>query len=402
MIKKKIFRLIRDLDKELHQHILPYWTDRMADPETRGFHGRIDGHNKLHEDADRGSVLNARILWTYSAAFNASHEEEYLKMANLAYDYCMKYFVRGDQKGVYWLVDRNGKPVDTKNQIYALAFMIYALAEYYQATGFYHAVEAAVNLYRAIEEHSYDPDHGGYFEAFDENWNLLEDLRLSDKDANEKKTMNTHLHILEAYTNLYREWDDPGLLERLRALVRVFMDRIVDPETHHFRLFFDEKWACKGRLISFGHDIEGSWLLYEAALVSNDPDLIRQTGELVPRIVDAVLEKGLDPEYGGIYYESDPDAGIDTDKHWWPQVEAMVGLVNAWQLTGKKTYLDHAYEIWQFTRQYVIDKKHGEWHYRLSRKGKPFHDQDKAGFWKCPYHNSRACLEIIQRLRTEV
>jgi len=396
-MKKKIKIFLKELETELHGNILPYWSGQMVDNENKGFYGRIDGNNTVHASAAKGSVLNARILWTFSAAFNATHEEDYLNMANKAYDYCTKYFINREKGGVYWLIDYKGNPIEKKNQIYALAFMIYGLSEYYRATGISQAAEESVDLFHFIEQYSFDQSNNGYFEAFDENWVLLEDLRLSDKDANEKKTMNTHLHILEAYTNLYKTWDDPQLLKQLKNLIQVFFDRIIDPETYHFKLFFDENWNCMNTTISFGHEIEGSWLIQEASIASGDQNLIGKSKDIAVKMVDRVMAKGFD-EDGGMFYGADENGVYDTDKHWWPQAEALVGLVNVWEITNDKKYLEHSLLLWEFIKRKIIDKKKGEWYFRISKDGKSYDEEDKAGFWKCPYHNSRACLEIIKRL----
>lgn len=396
-MRREIKNLVKSLDNELNNHLLPYWINRMVDRENKGFYGRIDGHDRLDPHAGKGSILNARLLWTFSAAFNATHEEDYLNMANRAYDYCVRYYINRDQGGVYWLLDHTGKPLEKKNQIYALAFMIYGLSEYYRATGISEAEEESIKLFRLIEKHSFDTAQNGYFEAFDENWVLLEDLRLSDKDANEKKTMNTHLHILEAYTNLYRTWDDSQLLRQIKNLVKLFFDRIIDPDTFHFRLFFDENWNNRGTTISFGHDIEGSWLIQEAALVTGDEELIAHSRENAVRMVDRIIAEGFDKD-GGLFYEAEGKKILDTDKHWWPQAEALVGLVNAWQNTSDQKYLDQTFRVWNFIKNNIIDKKKGEWFFKVSKEGKPYRMEDKAGFWKCPYHNSRACLEVLHRL----
>ena len=343
--KKKIF--LKELDSELNKHILPYWINRMVDKENKGFYGRINGQNRVDKEAGKGSVLNARILWTFSAAFNATHEEDYLNTANQAYDYCIRHFINRQQGGVYWLLDYRGRPLEKKNQIYALAFMIYGLSEYYRATGISQAAEESVSLFHLIEKYSFDCSMNGYFEAFDENWKLLEDLRLSDKDANEKKTMNTHLHILEAYANLYRCWDDPVLLEKLKNLIGVFFDRILDPDTWHFKLFFDEKWNSRDDTISFGHDIEGSWLLQEAARVTGDKVLLSRSKEAAVHMVDRIMTEGFDKD-GGLFYQAEGMKIKDTDKHWWPQAEALVGLDNAWEITGDQKYFDQALMVWYF------------------------------------------------------
>ena len=236
--KIKIF--LNELDDELRNAILPYWTNRMVDHGNGGFYGQIDGNDQLHSSAPKGSVLNARILWTFSAAYNQFREKEYLEVAHRAYEYCITYFINYRNEGVYWLLDHQGNPLETKNQIYALGFMIYGLSEYYKATSKVESLDHAKMLFNSIENYSFDPVQNGYFEAFDQDWLMLDDLRLSEKDANEKKTMNTHLHILEAYTNLYRIWKDDTLKSQLKNLTEVFIRKIIDQETWHFLLFFQQ------------------------------------------------------------------------------------------------------------------------------------------------------------------
>ncbi len=393
----RVETFLKELDHELKRGILPYWMTKMVDQEMGGFYGRIDGHNRLDPESPKGSVLNARIMWTFSAAYNYYKDPQYLDMARRAYDYCIRHFINHENNGVFWKLDYKGNPLESKNQIYALAFMIYGLSEYYLSSGEVMARDLCQMLFSSVEKYSYDPDNKGYFEAFDEHWHLLEDLRLSDKDANEKKTMNTHLHILEAYTNLYRIWKDDTLKQQIKDLIRIFTDRIVDPLNHHFRLFFDTYWTPRDDEISFGHDIEGSWLIQEAAEVIGDDAMISETRKLSILMVKAVLLNGFDYD-NGLIYEIKPGGHIDDDKHWWPQAEAMVGLVNAYQLSHDPAYLDLAINVWDFIKEKIIDKAGGEWLFRVDQKGVPYNEEDKAGFWKCPYHNSRACLEILKRL----
>ncbi len=270
--------LRKEMAEDLTQNILPYWMNKMVDEQHGGFYGRRDGHDVLDAKADKGIILNTRILWTFSNAINTLSKDDsieksvidtYRKTADRAYDFIVRYFLDSEKEGVYWMVSFDGKPVNTKKQIYAQAFCIYAMSEYYLATQKKEARDLAIELFNLVEQHSFDTIDNGYFEAFDRHWNLLEDLRLSEKDANEKKTMNTHLHVLEAYTNLYCCWKDEKLHHQLHNLILVFCDQIIDTE-FHFQLFFDEHWNIKNHPISYGHDVEGSWLLYEAAEVLGD------------------------------------------------------------------------------------------------------------------------------------
>ncbi len=389
--------LVREARFELVEHILPFWMEKMTDRDNGGFYGRMDGENRIHPKAEKGGILNARILWTFSAAFRHLKLDTCLNFAQRARDYIVGNFFDEPWGGTYWSLDFTGKPADAKKQIYAQAFFLYALSEYFLATGDKESKEKAIQLFRLIEQHSFDADQNGYLEAFDREWNLLDDLRLSEKDANEKKTMNTHLHILEAYTNLYRIWPGELLAERLRNLIGLFLQKIIDPESHHLILFFDEGWQRKSTVISYGHDIECTWLLAEAAGVLGDKTLADRVGEASLRIVAAV-EEGLRSD-GSIIYEEDRITGHrDEDRHWWPQAEAVIGFYNAFERTGQQKYLDRAVSCFRYIQQYLIDPTNGEWYWSRKADGGINVKDDKAGFWKCPYHNGRMCLEIIQRM----
>jgi mannobiose 2-epimerase len=287
--------------------------------------------------------------------------------------------------------------MDTKKQVYALAFTIYGLSEYSRATGDAVSLEWAKGLYQDIEKHSYDLRKGGYLEALTREWNEIADLRLSDKDANEKKTMNTHLHVLEAYTNLYRIWPDKELAGKIRELIGVFIRPIIDPKTGHLVLFFTEDWERRSDIISYGHDIEASWLLAEAAEVLEDPPLLQRVQDLSVKIALASTG-GLRPD-GSMIYEFDRTQNHRIEeRHWWVQAEAMVGFLHAWKLTGESHFYKKFRALWDFTREQIIDRLHGEWFWGVKGDGSLMKGEDKAGFWKCPYHNSRACIEIIRRL----
>ncbi len=388
-----------ELQAELTNNILPFWMNKMVDIHRGGFYGRMDGNNVLHPDAEKGGILNARILWTFSAAYRTCQDMRYLEIARRAKDYILDYFVDEVYGGTYWTVEASGRPKDTKKQIYSIAFTIYALSEYYQAVTDEEALLVAKGLYSLIEHHSFDRKKNGYFEAYSREWVLLEDLRLSDKDANEKKTMNTHLHILEAYTNLFRIWKDDLLTKQLKNLIVLFLDKIVDKETYSQRLFFDENWNVKSDIISYGHDIEASWLLYEAASVLGDATIIAQVKDVTLKMVDAAC-KGLQPD-GSLIYERNAQTGhVDEDRHWWVQAEAVVALVNAYQLTNNAQYLDQAQRAWEYIKNNLVDHQEGEWFWSILPDGTPNHHDDKAGFWKCPYHNGRMCMEIIHRSKT--
>jgi mannobiose 2-epimerase len=397
MNRSRLIGLRDELEQELKGNILPYWMEHLPDPVHGGFHGHLTYRNRVVADAPRGAIQNARILWTFSAAFRFSPDEKYRAMAKRAYDYILSRFIDGEWGGVYWELDYLGEVKSSRKQMYALAFVIYAMAEYHMAFGEDSALETATGLFRDIEAHAFDAARNGYTEALDREWTGLEDLRLSEKDDNESKTMNTHLHILEAYANLFRIWKEPVLEKALANLIHLFLDIFVDRRRHHLNLFFDDQWNLKSTLVSFGHDIECSWLLHEAAVILGDPGPVNLTGVVA---VDMARESfsGLDRD-GGLYYEYFPaEKRFDTDKHWWPQAEAMVGYFNAYQLSGEDIFMERALQSWEFIREKLVDREFGEWYWSVNRDGIPQVDKEKAGFWKCPYHNGRACMEMIRRI----
>lgn len=390
-------QLIDEFEAEL-KSILEYWATYTIDNKHSGFLGALDNENLVSENAPKGAVLNARILWSFSAGYNFNQQANYLNLAQRSFDYLKNHFIDKQMGGVYWSVDTYGNPLDTKKQIYALSFAIYGLTEYYQASSNREALDLAIALFHDIEKHAFDTENGGYLEAFSRDWQTIGDLRLSDKDANEKKTMNTHLHILEAYTNLYRNWPDVQLNVKIKHLLEVFDQHILDPDTRHLQLFFDEKWKSKYNIISYGHDIEASWLMLEAAEVIQDEKLIRHFKKLAVEIAKASTA-GIDVT-GAMIYELEVDNKLElTEKHWWVQAEAMVGFLNAYQLSRDEAFFNHFLVIWNFTKKYIIDHQNGEWFWGINKDFSLMKCKDKAGFWKCPYHNSRACMEVIKRLQ---
>ena len=386
----------QEMAKELVSNILPFWMEKMTDEVHGGFYGRITGMDELKPEAEKGAVLNARILWTFSAAYRLLRKPEYLEVATRAKRVIIDHFYDSEFGGVYWSLDNENCPLDTKKQIYALGFAIYGLSEYARATDDKEALDYAIRLFGSIERHSFDALKNGYCEALTREWGEIADMRLSAKDANECKTMNTHLHILEPYTNLFRVWKDAQLEKQLRNLISIFVDKILNIKTGHLDLFFNEDWVSKYRIVSYGHDIEASWLIHEAALVLGDKEVLAKVEPLVEYIA-AAADEGLLSD-GSMIYETFLDKKQDeADRHWWVQAENVVGHVNLYQHFGDEVAMQKALRCWEFIKKNLIDYKNGEWHWSVRIDGTINTDDDKAGFWKCPYHNGRMCMEVMER-----
>jgi cellobiose epimerase len=395
-MKDLLFKYSSELKQEL-ENILAYWMRYTLDTRNGGFVGKIDHYNKVYPEAPKGSVLNARILWTFSAAYNLTKKQEYLSVAQRACQYLQQHFIDKDFGGVFWTVDHKGQPLDTKKQIYAMAFAVYGLTEFYSASQDEGALKTAISIYSDIVSHSYDKTHGGYIEALTRDWKEIGDLRLSAKDFNEKKSMNTHLHVLEAFANLYRVRPDEVLRQELTELLQLFLDYIISPMTNHLVLFFDEAWNTRSDIISYGHDIEAAWLLQETAELLNSKQLLSAVKTRSVQLAIAA-EEGLDKD-GGLWYEYEK-GNLVKQKHSWPQAEAMIGFFNAWQNTRQEKFLSHSLQSWEFVKKYIHDKKCGEWYWGVNEDYSPMKHEEKVGIWKCPYHNSRACIEIIKRINS--
>ena len=386
-------------EKELREGILPFWAIRAVDRYQGGFFGRIAEDGRPDPGAGKGGVLNARILWTFSVALRRWPDPLYRSLADRAFGYLLEHFWDSEHSGLFWEVDNGGRMLQGRKQTYGQAFGIYALAEYFRATGVQEAIDYAERLFEDVEARALDPVSGGYWEARGRDWNPIDDIRLSAIDLNAPFSMNTHLHLLEAYTGLVRASDGPRHRERLRALLEIMLGRIIDAETGHLILFHDEHWRPMSGVVSYGHEIETSWLLCEAADALADASLSARADAAALRLADGVMKRGYDASNGGIFNEESPDGRLDTDKHWWVQAEGVVGLLNAYELSGRSEFFDAALQTWDFVDAHQIDRVVGEWYTRLTREGEPVPGLDRVDFWKCPYHNARAMLEIAERTR---
>ena len=377
------------------KRILSYWHKYAPDYQRGGFHGRVDYDNKPVLDAPRSAILYGRILWTFSKAYRQFHKRKYLLMAERAYNYLNMYFKDAQYGGVYWSVTADGKPLDTRKHLYSNAFVIYGLSEYYAATRFPPALDLAIDVFHLIDKYGYDNQKGGYFEGFGQQWETIDDMILTKQPYN--KSQNTHLHIIEAFTNLFQIWPDSLLRTRVTHLIDMFLENLISKDAHQLRLFFDRNWQPKDPIISYGHDIEASWLLWETAEILGDATRSEKIKTKCLQMAEAACT-GLGND-GALNYEYDPATHhLNTDRSWWVLTEQLVGFINAYQLSHQAHYLEKAQQSWDYIKKYFLDYEMGEWYSTVKPDFTPV-KADKISFWKCPYHNSRACYETWHRLR---
>ena len=385
-------QLKSELNSEL-KNILRYWVSNTLDQEYGGFVGKIDHYNLVIPKASKGIILNTRILWSFSAASTHLKTDLYQAVCDRAFHYLKTFFEDGNHEGVFWELDYKGNPLNKRKQVYAQAFAIYALSEYYIFTKNDTAKNWAIELFELLEKHAKDVLNLGYFEAFNQDWTPIKDMRLSNKDMNASKTMNTHLHILEAYTSLLRIYDNAQLRHSLKTLVELFLHKFLN-NNNHYDLFFDDGWKLLSNIVSYGHDIETAWLVIEAAKQLNDEALLHQANTVALKVADTFLKEAID-EDGAVLNEKNLTTNyVDTDRHWWPQVEALIGLSYANHLKANRDYISTSIKIWEYTKKHIIDHENGEWFFRVDKNGRPYTEEDKVSMWKAPYHTSRACIML--------
>lgn len=395
-------------EHELISDILPYWLKYAVKPGKDGFYGAADLQGNPVE-ANLSCVLTARILWTYAEAALHYDNTEYREMAHLAYRVLNDKFLDKVNGGYFMEVAPDGTVAADIKHTYAQAFVIYALSKYMELVQDDKVLGVIRGFFIQLEEHAKDPGHPGYYEAFTRDWKLYDENRMADN--NEPRSMNTHLHVMEAYAALFRVWSNERVRLRLTELLELFIEKIIRPEGHlgiFFNEEFDEVDASKGTC-SFGHDIEASWLLMEAAEILGDKSIIERMKPLCIRMADAVARVGVDQD-GGLFLESTRyGSHLRTNKHWWPQAENLVGFMNAFEMTGDTKYWEIVKKAWNFIDTHLIDHQYGEWYTKVNRLGvpylvepagdpSPYYRNDwKIDPWKCPYHNGRAMVEMIRR-----
>ena len=390
-MKSRTDKFLCEVADELGNGILRYWLG-LQDPRG-GFYGEVLSSGEVRRDAPRGIILNARIIWAFAAAYGALRRPAYLAAARWACDWFLSHFVDEEHGGVYWSVTAEGERLDDKKQLYAQGFAIYGLSELFKVTRDPKVLAAAAALFQVVEDRFSDREQGGYIEALARDFSPLEDMSLSAHDINADKTMNSHLHLLEAYANLYRMWPDEALREALVRLLDLVCTRIMGPD-RHLQLYFRRDWSVLPGAVSYGHDIETSWLLLECAFATHDIDVVSRVRPFAAALGRAGNE-GLLPD-GSMLYERLPDGSADRSRQWWVQAETVVGNLWLWKYHGDAEAAERALACWAYIRDHLVDREGGEWYWAILPDGSPDLSQPKAGFWKCPYHNSRMCLETMK------
>ena len=382
-----------------HEQILKFWENYTIDEENGGFIGQIDSDMTKHSDADKGVILNARITWSFSAAYKYTNKTEYLKLATRAYNYLIDKFYDHENNGVYFMVDYKGNPTVDRNQVIAVAFVTYAFSEYYIATKNEEALDYALKLFDSLETYALDKEFNGYFDAFTKEWEKLDDMRMYPSDANATKTMNANFHIMVAYANIYRAYKDDKVKSALKNLIEVLLDKVIDTKRGSLNLFFETNWDIVPSNDNYGLDIEASWLIWDAVQVLGDKKLTEQIEPIVLKIVEHCLKYGYDKDGGMMNEGNDKDGVVNTYKSWWVQAESVIAFFNAYQMTEENKYLANSLLSWDFIKKYVIDYKYGEWFGTVAKDDhEPNLEESKIGPWKCPYHNSRMGLQIAERI----
>lgn len=404
------FLTYRETFKRELFRILDYWMNYAPDPKNGGFWGAVDLKNQPVQDAPRSCVLTARILWTFAEASILFPDRGYQSMADRAYAVLQNRFLDPENQGYYMSLDGRQLPFDTTKHTYVQAFVLYALSKYYELTQRSDVGSELSSFFLFIDSQTKDPSGPGYLEGFSRNWTPITDNRMADD--NDPKSMNTHLHLLEAYAAVYKVWKNDLVRLRLAEILVLFQERIIRPDGH-LGVFFNthlEETKRSKEICSFGHDIEASWLILEALEIIDRPALKAEMQPLLVQMARVVFREGMDQD-GGLFLESTRSGShLRTNKHWWLQAELLVGEMNAWQLTGDLNYWEYLKRTWEFINQFLIDKTNGEWFTKLNRLGVPFLEEPendpspyyrndwKIDPWKCPYHNGRALMELIKRI----
>ena len=374
--------------------IIPFWKS-LRDDEFGGYYGYMDYDLKSNKKAEKGCILNSRITWFFSNAYTLLKDPSLLDEADHGYEFLKNHCIDSENGGIFWSMNYDGTPLDTTKHTYNQAFCIYALSSYYEASGKREALDLAFQLFHMIEEKCTDDQ--GYLEAFTRDFKPESNEKLSENGVLAEKTMNTLLHVLEAYTELYRVSKDKEVEERLKWIMDTFAEKVYNSELERQEVFFDKNYNSIIDLHSYGHDIETAWLMDRTVDVLGD-ETYRQ--KMTP-ITKALTKKIYEVAFDGHSLSNECDKGVvDTNRVWWVQAETVVGFLNGYEKDPSKVeYKEAAEAEWQFIKDHVIDPRNGsEWFWLVRQDGSPVEGEPIVEPWKCPYHNGRMCMEVIRRL----
>ncbi|MBR1820292.1 MAG: AGE family epimerase/isomerase [Clostridia bacterium] len=383
-------QLVAEVRRELVDHIIPFWKG-LRDDLGGGYIGLVDFDLARHPEADKGCILNSRILWFFSEAYRTLGNASLLDEARHAYE-MLKRMTDATHGGVFWALRADGAVADATKHTYNQGFAIYALAAYYRASGDAEALARAKALFDVVETHCRDAN--GYLEAFTADWQPESNEKLSENGVMASRTMNTLLHVMEGYTGLYEADRDPVVREKLYEILGILEAHIWNPVKRRQEVFFDLDYNTLIDLYSYGHDIETSWLADHTLDALGDEALTARIRPMLLAMADQTYADAL-TDHG---FANECERGVvDAKRTWWVQAEALLGFLNAWERTGEARYRDAARSQWRYIKGAMIDPREGsEWYAYLTEAGEPLR-LPVVDPWKCPYHNGRMALEVIRR-----
>lgn len=385
--------MVQEIKEHLLEGIIPFWKG-LRDNEYGGYYGGMDYDLNVDKHAVKGCILNSRILWFFSNAYTLLKDESLLDEARHGFAFMKEHCMDKENGGIFWSLKYDGQPEETLKHTYNQAFAIYALSSYYEASGDEEALSMAKELFALLEEKCVDEE--GYLEAFDKEFNIIDNDKLSENGVMADKTMNTLLHVFEAYTELYRVAGIEQVKEKLMWIMDVFADKVYNPELHRQEVFFDEHWNTILDLHSYGHDIETAWLIDRGVEVIGEKKYEEKMSPITKDLTAQIYKVAFD----GNSLANECEKGVvNTHRIWWVQAETVVGFLNGYQKNpDKPEYLEAAQKEWKFIKEHVIDKRSGsEWFWEVDEDGNPYEGRPIVEPWKCPYHNGRMCFEVINR-----
>lgn len=385
---------VSEIEKHLTEKLIPFWKE-MKDDQYGGFFGYLGYDLMLDTKAVKGCILNSRILWFFSDAYMELREDNLLRYARHAFFFLRDHCIDDIYGGVYWSLTYGGEPEDTTKHTYNQAFAVYALSSYYEASGDKEALKIAEELFELIETKC--KDEYGYLEAFDRQFLPQENDKLSENGVIAEKTMNTLLHVFEAYTELYRAAHEERVGEKLKYMMDLFADKVFNNKQGRQEVFFDKTWHTLIDLYSYGHDIETAWLINRGLEAVNDEVYTKKLAPITKKIAQNIYNRA----YIDHSLVNEAENGVvDTTRVWWVQAEAVVGFLDAYQKApDMENYLEAAKDIWNYIKENIVDKREGsEWYWALDKDRNPL-AKPIVEPWKCPYHNGRMCFEVIRRMK---